>query len=159
MRCLALFCAALGLAAAQASGGYFYLQATLRDGKSVKGYVPEKRASFEGVTAAGQTVTVRLERLPDFAKREWSQEIVWDEKLGLFFLRAPGWTGALQRLWDKLELDPAPPGDTRRPVAERELDATLAEGKKIVVKGSDVAEVKIRYIDPAKEVIKPGKKM
>jgi hypothetical protein len=34
----------------------------------------------------------------------------------------------------------------------------MAEGKKLILKGSDVADVRLRYIDPAKEAIKPGKK-
>ena len=147
------------VAAVQASAGHFYLEAKLRDGKTVvKGYLPEKRATFDGVTASGQMVKVRFEKLPDFAKREWSQEIVWDEGLGVYFLRAPGWTGELKRLWDKLELDAAPPAEAGRPMAERELEAAIAEQKRVALKGSDVAEVKIRYVDPAKEVIKPKKK-
>jgi hypothetical protein len=150
---------ALCVAAQTASAGHFYIEAKLRDGKTVvKGYLPEKRASFEALAADGKAVTVRFEKLPDFAKREWSQEILWDEKLGLFILQAPSWTGLLKQLWDKLELDASPPADPGRSPTERELDAAMAEGKKLILKGSDVADVRLRYIDPAKEAIKPGKK-
>lgn len=145
------------LAASVARAGHFYLDVTLRDGKKVKGYLPETRASFEGVTSEGKAVTVRLEKLPDYAKRDWSQEILWDEKLALYVLRAPSWTGLLKRIWERLELDAAPPADPGRGAAEKELDEAVAEQKKVAVKGSDVAEAKIRYVDPAKEVIKPEK--
>ncbi len=139
-----------------ASAGHFYLETKLRDGKTVlKGYLPEKRGTFEALAADGKTVTVRFEKLPNFAKREWSQEIVWDEKLGLFIFRAPSWTGLLKRLWDNLELDAALPADPGRSVAERELDATMAEGRKLLLKGSEVADVKIRYVDSSREVIRP----
>lgn len=138
-----------------ASAGHFCLEAKLRDGKTVvKGYLPEKRASFEALTADGKTVTVRLEKLPDYAKREWSQEIVWDEKLGLYVLRAPSWTGLLKRLWDKLDLDVAPPAASPG-AGEKALDEAVAETRRIPLKGADIAEVKIRYVDPAREVIKP----
>ncbi|HPD16156.1 MAG TPA: hypothetical protein PLE19_14475 [Planctomycetota bacterium] len=152
-------CVLLALMASGAtSAGHFCLEARLRDGRSVvKGYLPEKRASFDALTADGKAVTVRFERLPDFAKRDWSQEIIWDEKLSLYVLRTPSWTGLLKRLWDTLELDAAPP--TAAPAAgERTLDEAIAESKRIPLKGADVAEVKIRYIDPSNETIKPPKK-
>lgn len=159
MNRLSLACGAAALAAfSAASAGHFYLEAKLRDGTVARGYLPEKRASFEAVTADGKAVTVRFEKLPDFAKREWSQEIAWDEKLGLYVLRAPSWTGLLKRLWEKLELDAAPPADPSRGLAEKELDAAMAERKRVVLKGGDVAEVKIRYIDPTREVFKPEKR-
>ena len=157
MRRSIVFCVMLA-AATVASAGHFHLKATLRSGKSIEGYVPEKRAAFEGLARDGKTVKLRFQKLPSYAKRPWSQEIQWDEKRGVFVLRAPSWTGELERIWEKLILDPKPPGDSDRSVAERELEAALDEGKRVVLKGSDVAEVKIRYIDPATEVIKPKKK-
>ncbi len=158
MNRLSLTCGVALVALSAASAGHFCLEAKLRDGKTVKGYLPEKRATFQGVTADGKTVAVRLEKLPDYAKRDWSQEILWDEAFGLFVLRAPSWTGLLRRIWDTLELDAAPPADASRGVAEKELDAAMGEGKMVTLKGSDVAEVKIRYVDPAREAIKPAKK-
>jgi len=121
----------------------------------VKGYLPEKRATFQGVTAGGQTVSVGLERRPTGPKQPWSQEITWDEKRGLFVLRVPSWTGELRHIWETLALDPKPPAPADRGVAERELDAALDESERILLKGADVAEVKIRYVDPAREAIKP----
>jgi hypothetical protein len=144
--------------AAQASAGHFYLEARLRDGKTVTGYVPEKRAAFEGVTVDGKPVTVRLARLPSYAKRPWSQSIQWDEKRNVFVLRAPSWTGELKRIWKELVLDPKPPPAATGSVAERELEAALDDQRRVTLRGSDVAEAKIRWIDPAKEAIKPTKR-
>ncbi len=81
MNRLSLTCGVALVALSAASAGHFCLEAKLRDGKTVKGYLPEKRATFQGVTADGKTVAVRLEKLPDYAKRDWSQEILWDEAL------------------------------------------------------------------------------
>ena len=160
MKQLAACYAALGLAAACAAApGHFYIEATLRDGQTVAGWLPAKRGTFEAVTVQGRTVRVRFGKLPSYVKRTWSQHIAWDEARGVFVVRASGWTGELKRIWEKLELD-----EKRSPEAPRadadELDMDLAaeEPKKIVIKGSDVAEARIRFVDPAKEAVKPGKR-
>lgn len=116
-----------------ARAAHFYVEATLRNGESVAGTVPEDRAKFDGVTLSGRTVKLKLEKLPGYAKRDWSEIIEWDEERGLFVVRAPGWTAELKRIWEQLELDPAP------------------GGRKSVLKGGDVKTVRIRFVGDKKE--------
>ena len=111
---------------------HFYLEATLRDGKEVKGTLQPENAKYEGETPDGKKVQLKLEKLPDYAKRKWDMNIKYDEKRELFVVKASGWTGDLKKIWDSFELD------------------AVEGGGKVTLKGADVQEVNVRYVKEKK---------
>lgn len=148
MGALALW-VAIALPATKWGAGYFYVEATLRDGTVVKGILPPKEADFEGLTTYGEKVKLHLEKLPTWAKRKWSEEIVWDDKRDIFILRAPGWTGELKKIWDELKLHPeTTPGSlpTLEEPTEEEEETEIEKPKRIILKGRKVKLVRIRFI-------------
>ena len=112
---------------------YFEVKATYEDGSVVTCFAPAKRYAFDAVSLTGASVRASIDPLPDYVGRELAATIRWEARRGLYVVRAPGWTGELTRLWDRLELPP-----------------TEAGAPPTVLPATGLRELSVRHIRPAK---------
>ena len=132
---LALFPCAAAMAASPARPAppYFEVKAEYEDGSVITCFAPAKRHAFGAVSPTGAPAGASIDPLPSYVGRESATTIRWAADRGLYVMRAPGWTGELKRLWDRLE-----------------LPSTEAGAPPTVLPAEGLRELSVRHVRPAK---------
>ena len=76
---------------------------TTTDGRTIEGAVAPADAQFQATTSEGQTVTLRLEKLPPYEKQGGISETIERVQAG-YVIRAPWYTAVVKRLWENMPL-------------------------------------------------------
>lgn len=110
------------------SGPRFEVEALLRNGRKISGWMPLEGVFLRGRTAAGELVETLLEKPPSWSSSSMGCEIEWMPDRGVYRVRTWAWTGELKQLvlsW-----------------------AVVGESGTEVLRGETVSTLHLRYAKP-----------
>jgi hypothetical protein len=105
---------------------------TLANGQTATGILPGQSLEFDGVSASGEAVKVKVQPPPSWSALDVACEIDWNPERKLYIIRGFDWTGELMRIWEQLRLQGV-------------------DGKTVILFGKDVKQARFIYTNSTKQ--------